>query len=53
MLVESVNVEKAMWRRWTFADVDRETLPRGRTAPFTQAERETYRLWIILKHPFF
>lgn len=46
MLVESVSVEKAMWRCWTFTDVDKETFPRGRTALFTQAERETYRFWI-------
>lgn len=53
MLVESVNEEKAMWRRWTFTDVDKERFPRGRTALFTQAERETDRFWIILKHLFF
>lgn len=34
-------------------DVDKETFPRGRRAPFTQAERETFRFWIILKHLFF
>lgn len=34
-------------------DVDKETFPRGRRAPFSQAERETFRFWIILKHLFF
>lgn len=39
MLVEGVNVEKAMWRRWTFAGVNKEA--------------STYRFWILSKHLFF
>lgn len=50
MLVESVNMEKAMWRRWTFTNVNKEMLPCWRRALFTQPKREKYRFWNVLKH---
>lgn len=50
MLVESVNMEKAMWRRWTFTGVNKEMLPCWGRALFTRPKREKYRFWNVLKH---
>lgn len=43
-------MEKAMWRRWTFTDVNKEMLPCWRTALFTQLKRDKERFCYIFKH---